>query len=191
MWPKFCILNLFRLGKDCESEYGSYVIQKKEKYKTVSEKADEAVELTQQNIRLAFDIMTKIFNLSNTNRLNKFLSELHFINNLCKCFAQHCPGTDYPANIINNRQVYYPKLVDSYQHDCRALLHDLMSFGHRVEPYLSDCQKVCELHIYIRFAKTVKCFLGLVKRNNPEFFSRLPSYVRQALLSEISRLLPA
>ena len=155
------------------------MVQKKGQYKSVNEKSVEAVELTQEFIRVAFEIMTKVFNCCKTYEMHKLLHQLHFINNLFKCFAEHCSGTPYPDNIIKNRKVYYPKLIDSYQNDCRALLHDIVAFGHRVEGYVSQCRIVCELHMYIRICKTVVCFLKNVKATNPAFFTTPPSYVRQ------------
>lgn len=163
-----------RAYEECPVDHWS-----KKREKTVEEKCKLAAEYTKQFGNTAMLLLTKIFCKQDVGMLKQFLEALHFINNFFKSFAHEYFSTlIYPSNIIRDRQEYLPSLVDSYQHDCQALLSDISGFSKRIEPYLFSCKTTVKLNKYIPMAYTAGFYLSSVKRYNPAFW---PEVQYQAL----------
>ena len=57
-----------------------------------------------------------------------------------------------------------------HQHDCHALLSDILGFAQWVQLELPMCKSVVKLNKYIQMAHMVTFFLDQVKKNNPTFW---------------------
>ena len=172
----------YRLGEESAKAYSECPVDhwSKKNQNTVEEKAALATEYTKKFENTAMLLIVKIYCTYDVAMMTRFLNALHFINNFFRKFAQeYFPNVIYPQNIIKKRSIYYPRLLDMYQHDCHALLSDIMGFGKRVKMYLRSCKNAVKLNKYIHMAHTVTFYLEHVKRNNPAFWDKQPQHVRK------------
>ena len=171
-----------RLGEESAKAYSDCPVDhwSQKRQKTVEEKASLATEYTKKFKNFAMLLLVKIYCTDNVRMMTRFVKALHFINNFLKAFAEeYFTNIIYPRNIIVKSDVYYPRLLDMYQHDCHALLADIMGFGKRVEMYLPSCKNAVKLNKYIHMAHTIAFYFEHVKKNNPAFWDTPPQHVRQ------------
>ena len=161
------------LGKDSAGAYMECHIDhwSKKREKTVKEKSDITNEYTQKYKNTAMQLLVNIYETHDTGKLTKLVKALHFINNFFQEFAdEYFPNIRYPNSIMVKQQEYYPCICVMHQHDCHALLSDILGFAQRVQLELPTCKSVVKLNKYIQMAHTVTFFLDHVKKNNPTFW---------------------
>ena len=73
------------------------------------------------------------------------------------------------------RQEYYPRICVMHQHDCHALLSDILGFAQWVQLEWPTCKSVVKLNKYIQMAHMVTFFLDQVKKKQPNFLARFLS----------------
>ena len=83
---------------------------------------------------------------------------------------EYFPIIRYPNSIMVKSQEYYPHIRVMHQHDCHALLSDILGFAQQVQLELPTCKSVVKLNKYIQMAHTVTFFLDQVKKNNQTFW---------------------
>lgn len=158
----------------------SQVKKRIHKKESIARKQVRALMNTQDYIDLAFDIMTNVYNTVDVMMMKHFLDSLHFIHDVFKDFCKEFHDIEYPNGIRTNRVNYYPRLIDMYQRDCHALIHDLLVFGKKMKSFVKFSTDVKALNVYIRLSSTVLYYLQIVKKRNPPFFDKPPAYVRRA-----------
>ena len=175
------------MGEDSAKAYRECPVDhwSKKRDATVEEKAAIATEYTDKYLCTAMQIWVNIYSSYDVHMLTAFVRALHFINNFFKAFAEeYFSCITYPCSIILQRREYYPLLLDMYQHDCRALLTDIMGFGRRIKEYLPNCKSVVKLNKYINMAHTVTFYFKHVQKNNAAFWSKKPPNIKQILCKE-------
>ena len=115
--------------------------------------------------------------------LRRFLNALHFIVDCLTAYCEEYLKIDawpkYPLNIVRRRKKYYPRLIDMFQHDCHALLTDIVRFCRCSQHVFADCRNPVKLNKYIHFAHTVDYYFKKVRDETPAFKCRQPKHVRQ------------
>ena len=155
-----------RLGEDSAKAYRECPIDhwSKKRQASVEDKASLATEYTDKYSNTAMNLLVNIYNTYNVCMLQNFLGGLHFINDFFRAFAaEYFSNICYPRSITVNSREYFPRLLDMYQHDCHALLSDIMGFARQIKRYLACCKNVVRLNKYILIAHTVAFYLEDVK----------------------------
>ena len=149
------------------------------KKETVETKQTRAFLYTQRYLKFCTVIVSRIYRTYDVMMMQDFLESLHFINYLLKSYQNEYFQLTYPNSIRSLRRTYYPRLLDSFQHDCHALLCDIVEFGRKITKVLSWCENVPALNTYIRLSSTILHYFWLVKSRCPAFYDKPPRYVRR------------
>ena len=170
------------MGLECAQAFCDCPIDhlSNKKQHTVKEKCWLALEYTEEICQAT---MPLIFRMSCTHKLDMMkilLQNLHFVNGWFKEFNEEYAGKIWvKKNIKYHRHKYYPLLLESYQHDCHALLSDIKAFVIAVEQYLTLSRNVVALNKFICWAHTVLFYLQFVKKKNPAFHDKLLQNIKQ------------
>ena len=170
---------LCRLGEKSAQVYRECPVDhwSKKRETTVEQKSALAIEYTDSYLNTAMQHLVNIYCSYDVNMVTKFVRALHFINNFFMAYTEeYFSSVIYPRSIIVNRQEYFQRLLDMYQHDTHALLSDIMGFGRQLKLYLGSCKSVVKLNKYIRIAHTVAFYFESVKKSNPAFWQQKPHH---------------
>jgi len=169
---------LFRLGIAAAKEYCNCVIDSKTKKRKegIQEKQQRAVQYAQEVTCTSFQILKNIFSSYDVMMMEDLLQGLHFIYEILKDYCQKYPNLWYPNTVRNQRRKYYPRLILSYQCECKALLGDILMFSKHVEHYFADTLNVASLNQAKRFFHAVQFYLEQIVKN-PCFQRKQPHYV--------------
>ena len=150
------------------------------KQHTIEEKCWLALEYTEEICQATMPLLSRMSHTHKLDMMKILLQKFHFINGWFKEFNQEYAGKIWvKENIKYRRHKYYPLLLESYQHDCCALLSDIKAFVIAVEPYLTLCRNVIALNKFILLAHTVLFYLWFVKKKNPVFHDKPLPNIKQ------------
>ena len=128
-------------------------------------------------------IIPNIYCTDNVSMMKRFLNGLHFIIDVlvayCDEYLKLATWPNHPLNIIRKRRKYYPRLIDMFQHDCHALLSDIVKFCRCSQTGFETCRNPVKLNKYIHFAHSVMYYLKKVRDETPAFMQKQPKHVRQ------------
>ena len=150
---------------------------------TVEEKATVAAKYTAKIEIAATRIICNLYCTYDVAMIRRFLDGLHFINDHLNEYSEEyfrsSMWPEYPLNIFYQCQQYYPHLLEMFQHDCHALLTDIIGFMHSAHACLLACKNAVKLNKYIRFACAVDYYLNSVKERNPALWDDPPKHITQ------------
>ena len=164
-----------RAFRECPVDHWSM-----KKQRTVEEKRSLALKNSED---IAAAIEPLISRVNRTHKLDMtriFLQNLRFINDWFKGFNEEYSGKMWvQENIKYHRHSYYPRFLETYQQDSRALLADIRDFVGTVKPYLSSCRNVVALNKYIRWTHTIAFYFHYMRKKHPEFHEKPPQNIKQ------------
>ena len=170
------------MGLECAQAFHDCPIDhwSNKKQHTVEEKCCLVLEYTEEICQATVPLISRMSRTHKLNMMKILLQNLHFINGWFKEFNEKYAGKIWvKENIKYRRHKYFPLLLESYQHDCRALLSDIKAFVIAVEPYLTISRNVVALNKFIRWVHTVLFYLQFVKKKNPALHDKPPQNIKQ------------
>ena len=115
----------------------------------------------------------KMFKCDDVQLMGKLNEALHCIWELMQEYRDKISFTQM-GSLILQQDKYRPTLLESRQHDCRALLVDIEIFCRNVTRFFANATDISKLHKAIRLTYTTSRYLQDVVLANPCFHEMPP-----------------
>ena len=174
----FHFIHLFRLGDDYYKVFTECVdiLASEDEYdnpNSLESKKIQALNSAKACAVMSKSITEKMFKCNDVQLMDKLNKALRCIWELMREYRDKISFTRMGSLILQQIK-YCPLLLESRQHDCRALLVDIEIFCRNVTRFFVNATDISKLHKAIRLTYTTSRFLQDVVLANPCFHEMPP-----------------